>query len=157
MRWATISLCSVLVTTVISTPLEITLRESVKTKRNESSLELCLATAGLSYSVPAASDFQTLAKPYNLRLPYKPAVIVLPSTVDDVSAAVQCAQSSQLKVQARSGGHSYASFSLGGQDGSMVIDLEKFQNITVNGNIATVGAGVRLGNLALGMSWIFLA
>ena len=34
----------------------------------------------------------------------------------------------------------------------MVVDLENFQNITVKANgVATVGAGVRLGNLALGL------
>ena len=45
---------------------------------------------------------------------------------------------------------SYASFSSGGQNGSVVIDLQEFQNIEVNDNgIAKVGAGVRLGDLAL--------
>src|SRR5690606_1629610 len=56
------------------------------------------------------------------------------------------------KVQARSGGHSYAAFGLGGKDGSMVIDLEAFQSVTLQRNgtkvSARVGAGIRLGNLA---------
>lgn len=69
-----------------------------------------------------------------------------------VSDAVVCASISGVKVQAKSGGHSYASFSSGGQSGSMVIDLENFQSISVDANgIAKVGGGVRLGNLALGI------
>lgn len=45
-----------------------------------------------------------------------------------------------------------ASFSLGGQNGSIVIDLSAFTNISVDASgIAQVGAGARLGNLALGI------
>ena len=100
----------------------------------------------------SSPDFPGLAKPYNLRLAYTPAVIVLPITTKHVSDAVVCASQSGVKVQAKGGGHSYASYSLGGQNGSMVIDLENFHDISVDANgIAKVGGGVRLGNLALGI------
>ena len=52
---------------------------------------------------------------------------------------------------------SSASFGLGGEDGSMVIDLQAFQTIAnttlgdLPADIVAVGAGVRLGNLALGI------
>ncbi|KAL8660713.1 MAG: hypothetical protein Q9202_006293 [Teloschistes flavicans] len=112
----------------------------------------CLAKKNVPIRLTSSSDFGALAKPYNLRLPYTPAVIVLPTTTRHVSDAVVCAGQNNVKVQARSGGHSYASFSLGGQSGSMVIDLESFQTIKVDANkVATVGGGVRLGNLALGI------
>lgn len=81
-------------------------------------------------------------------------------------------------MQAKSGGHSYASFSTGGKNGSLIVNLQNFHSIIVDGmsyyhsyhfriwgntpkcvwgallicsddGIATVGAGVRLGNLAL--------
>jgi hypothetical protein len=85
-------------------------------------------------------------------LAYKPAAIILPTTAQQVSDAVVCAGKNNLKVQARSGGHSYASFSTGGKDGSVVIDLQNFQTINVNSaGVATVGGGVRLGNLATGI------
>lgn len=64
-------------------------------------------------------DYGQLAKPFNLRLSYKPYVIVLPTTNEHVQTAVSCAVKSGVKVQAKSGGHSYASFSSGGKDGSM--------------------------------------
>ena len=45
-----------------------------------------------------------------------------------------------------------ASFSSGGQNGSMIISLEAFQTISVDSNgIAQLGGGVRLGNLATGI------
>ena len=55
-------------------------------------------------------------------------------------------------MQAKSGGYSYASYSSGGQNGSMAIGLENFQEISLGADgIAKVGAGVLLGNLALGI------
>ncbi|KAL8893637.1 MAG: hypothetical protein Q9192_005075, partial [Flavoplaca navasiana] len=81
-----------------------------------------------------------------------PAVVVLPTTKRHVSSAVLCAAKSKVKVQAKSGGHSYASYSSGGQNGSMVISLESFQKIAVEGKgIARVGGGARLGNIATGI------
>ncbi|KAK6207156.1 hypothetical protein LQW54_007473 [Pestalotiopsis sp. IQ-011] len=47
-------------------------------------------------------------KPYNLDLPVTPIAVARPETADDVSAFIKCAVSSDVKVQAKSGGHSYA-------------------------------------------------
>ncbi|KAI9887595.1 MAG: hypothetical protein M1823_000579 [Watsoniomyces obsoletus] len=95
--------------------------------------------------------YARLAKPFNLRLPYEPAIIVLPSTPQHISDTIICAGITNTKVQARSGGHSYASYSSGGQNGSLVVHLEALQDVAVDEitGIAKVGAGVRLGNLAL--------
>ena len=47
---------------------------------------------------------------------------------------------------------SYASFSSGGKNGSMVVDLSEFQAITVDAKgEAHIGAGLRLGDMALGL------
>ncbi|KAI0597101.1 hypothetical protein F4775DRAFT_584510 [Biscogniauxia sp. FL1348] len=95
-------------------------------------------------------DWNVYSTTYNLRLPVTPALVVLPTNTAQVSEAVLCAAKNGLKVQARSGGHSYASHSNGGQDGAMVIDLRAFQNVELDLNgIAKVGGGIRLGNLAL--------
>ena len=115
-------------------------------------LQDCLGASNVPVRFASSNDFNALSQPYNLRLTYTPAVIVLPNITQHVSDAVKCAGKANVKVQAKSGGHSYASFSSGGQNGSMVIDLESFQSIVVNAtNIAAVGAGVRLGNLAEGI------
>lgn len=111
----------------------------------------CLTQRNVSIRLISSSDFAQRSKTYNLRQQWTPAVIVLPTTVQHIQDAVVCAdQNDGIKIQAKSGGHSYASFSSGGQNGSMMIDLENFQEITMNAQfIVKVGPGVRLGNLAL--------
>jgi hypothetical protein len=109
----------------------------------------CLGAKDVPVYFVSSPDFATYSLPFNLRLQYTQAVIVLPTTVQHVSDAVVCAGEFDIKVQPKSGGHSYASYSSGGQDGSMEIYLQSFQNVTVDSStgIATVGTGVRLGNL----------
>jgi FAD/FMN-containing dehydrogenase len=48
------------------------------------------------------------AKPYNLATPVTPVAVIRPQNANDVAAAVKCAAQNGVKVQARSGGHSYA-------------------------------------------------
>ena len=54
---------------------------------------------------------------------------------------------------ARSGGHSYAAFGLGGQDGSLVIDLSKLKSLSVDQTTgyAISQTGNLLGDLATGI------
>lgn len=102
-------------------------------------------------------DWPDYAATYNLRLPYTPLAVVLPATAEQVSDAVASAARHGLQVQARCGGHSYTSFSHGGRDGAVVVDLRRLQDVEVChehedeglGAVARVGGGVRLGNLAL--------
>jgi hypothetical protein len=109
----------------------------------------CLNTKQVPIKLSSSADWTTYEATYNTRLQYVPAVIVLPTTAQHVSDAVVCASQAGVKVQAKSGGHSYASFSTGGVDGAMVIDLEGFQDVSLDGSgVATVGAGIRMGNLA---------
>ena len=130
----------------------IPLSENAFAPRDSSTLGDCLTAKTVPIRLISSPDFSTLVQPFNLRLPYTPAVVVLPTTTQHVSDAVVCAGKNDVKVQAKSGGHSYASFSSGGQSGSMIIDLRNFQDISLDANgIAKVGAGVRLGNLALGI------
>ncbi|KAL6719818.1 hypothetical protein ACLMJK_001739 [Lecanora helva] len=127
-------------------------RNGTNNDSDPNALQTCLTSKNVPAYFPASAGFSQLAEPYNLRLVYTPAVIVLPTTQQQVSDAVVCAGENNVKVQAKSGGHSYASFSSGGKDGSMVIDLAEFQDIQVNSEgKAHVGAGVRLGDLALGI------
>ncbi|KAL5117079.1 hypothetical protein ACEQ8H_005038 [Pleosporales sp. CAS-2024a] len=113
----------------------------------------CLQDKSVPYKSASDADYSDLIKPYNTRLPYTPAVMVFPTTNQHVQDAVICAAQSGLKVQAKSGGHSYASMGLGGQNGSMSINLRSFQTVEVDPStgIATVGGGVRIGNLADGL------
>ena len=117
-----------------------------------SELPDCLNGKAVPYRSVSSPDFAALSQPYNLHLAYVPAVIVLPLTTKHVADAVLCAGKYGVKVQAKSGGHSYASYSSGGQNGSMIVDLVNFNDISVDTNgLAKVGSGVRLGNLVLGI------
>lgn len=47
---------------------------------------------------------------YNLNFPVTPVVLAYPQTTEQVSEIVRCAVSHGYRVQARSGGHSYANY-----------------------------------------------
>ncbi|KAK6586857.1 hypothetical protein PZA11_000147 [Diplocarpon coronariae] len=119
-------------------------------RRPRADVMACLRASNVPHIVKNSSSWASYATPYNLRLVYEPAVITVPETPDQVSASVTCAAAASLKVQAKGGGHSYASYSSGGQDGSLVVDMEKFSSIDLDHDtfIVKVGAGQRLGNVA---------
>lgn len=49
---------------------------------------------------------------YNLNFPVTPTVLTYPQTSEQVADVVRCAVDYGYKVQARSGGHSYANYGL---------------------------------------------
>lgn len=98
----------------------------------QSTLASCLGAKNVPTSYTSSADWSSLVTPYNLRLSYTPAAISLPMTAQHVSDSVVCASAAGVKVQAKSGGHSYASYSSGGQDGSLIIDLQEFNTISVD-------------------------
>ncbi|KAI3319860.1 Glucooligosaccharide oxidase [Xylariaceae sp. AK1471] len=108
-----------------------------------------LERLGIPIKTPLDADWEFYSSTYNVRVPAKPEIVILPETIEQVAQAVVCASRFGLKVQARCGGHSYASHSNGGVDGSAVVDLRKLQDIELGDNgVVRVGGGVRLGNLA---------
>lgn len=54
----------------------------------------------------------TAANPYNLNWPVYPAVVATPKTSEQVAGIVECAVEYGHKVQAKSGGRSYANFGM---------------------------------------------
>ncbi|KAI1090538.1 putative glucooligosaccharide oxidase [Rostrohypoxylon terebratum] len=107
-----------------------------------------LANANVPCKGPSDPEWAIYSTPYNIRLRFTPAVIVIPNTFEDIQKALDCARRHGLKVQARSGGHSYASHSIGGVDGAMVIDMRRFQFHLTESDPVVIDCGVRLGNLA---------
>lgn len=80
---------------------------------NPSALETCLTDvcAGRSGCVSFPSDplYQiNWVKPYNLAVDVTPLAVARPNTAQEVSGIVKCASTADVKVQAKSGGHSYA-------------------------------------------------
>ncbi|KAL1618757.1 hypothetical protein SLS56_010448 [Neofusicoccum ribis] len=115
-------------------------------------LQSCLTTAvgGNDANVALPSDLLyqiTDVKPYNLDIHVTPAAITYPNSTDQVAGIVACAAQYDHKVQARSGGHSYGNYCLGGANSSaVVIDMKNFQQFSMDEStwIATVGAGTLL-------------
>ncbi|KAJ7825362.1 hypothetical protein B0H14DRAFT_2820516 [Mycena olivaceomarginata] len=119
-----------------------------------SPLQLCLNNVFASSSGSVAypqSVFYQLAdvKLYNQHIPITPAAVTRPTTSDEISKIVQCAAASGVKVQARSGGHSYANYGIGGEDNAVVVDLVNFQKFNMDTTTwqATVGSGTLLADL----------
>ncbi|KAF7371028.1 Reticuline oxidase [Mycena sanguinolenta] len=119
-----------------------------------SPLQLCLSnvfpssTGSVSY--PQDIFYQSAdVKVYNQHIPITPAAVTRPTTSEEISKIVQCAVASGVKVQARSGGHSYGNYGIGGQDNAVVVDMVNFQIFSMNTSTweATVGAGTLLGDL----------
>ncbi|KAG0051010.1 hypothetical protein BGZ83_004227 [Gryganskiella cystojenkinii] len=79
----------------------------------------------------------------------KPSAIFHPASEADAAAAVMCAVAHNASIIPRSGGHSFEGYSGGDKNGSLVIDLNLFQQFAIDRDtgIATVGAGYRLGPL----------
>ncbi|CAE6458467.1 unnamed protein product [Rhizoctonia solani] len=114
----------------------------------------CLSQAqNLTVVSPNSSSYDADRLTFNRRFTYRPAAIVYSASVQDVQAAVQCGATSGTPVVARSGGHSYAAYGVGGQDAALVVDLSKMTNLLLN-NVtgeATAQTGLRLGPLAQGL------
>jgi FAD/FMN-containing dehydrogenase len=118
--------------------------------QKRSALTDCLDTAKVPQYLPSTANFTQEVKPFNLRLPFTPVAVAVPTTAPQVASAVSCAAGLGIKVSPKSGGHSYASHGLGGENGHLMIDLKFMNNVTVDSStkIATVGPAARLGNVA---------
>lgn len=113
-------------------------------------IEDCLESSGVPAEAHEGQDWQTDTTPFNLRLKYTPIAVAAPTTVRHIQDAVACAAKLGLKATAKCGGHSYASFGLGGEDGHLIIQLDRMNTVVVDSTtgIATVGGGSRLGHVA---------
>lgn len=110
----------------------------------------CLDSAGVPYIDADSSDWDEASLAYNTRVPVTPRAIVLAETTEHVQDAVRCAVKSGLKVAAKSGGHSYASMGLGGDDGHLVIQIDRMYGVEVkDDNTALINAGSRVGYVDL--------
>src|SRR5918998_5975055 len=74
----------------------------------------------------------------------RPLAVVLCETAEDVSEAISFARRRGLRVVPRSGGHCFAGRS---SAEGVVIDVSPMRSVSVSGDVATVGAGARLGHV----------
>ncbi|BGP41811.1 hypothetical protein JCM10449v2_005802 [Rhodotorula kratochvilovae] len=122
--------------------------------RRMQDLASCLTDAGLSPVTDALPVYDQNVRAYNQRLQPYPSVILYPSYPSDIPTALSCASANNVKVSARGGGHSYASYGLGKEDGGLTIDMSNFRDISVDDNgLAIIGGGNRLGDIYLALDW----
>ncbi|KAI0836182.1 putative glucooligosaccharide oxidase [Hypoxylon sp. FL0890] len=107
-----------------------------------------LINSGVPFKTSLDPDWTTYSSTYNIRLPVTPAVVIVPTSLRHIQEAILCAREHGLKVQARSGGHSYASYSNGGLNGAMIVDLRQLHDVNYHAYPIVVHAGARLGNMA---------
>ncbi|KAK0646726.1 hypothetical protein B0T16DRAFT_328146 [Cercophora newfieldiana] len=110
----------------------------------------CLKAANVPVDTKGSTDWNNDIRAFNQRLQYTPVAIAVARTTEHVAAAVSCAAKVGVKVNPKSGGHSYASFGLGGENGHLIVQLDRMSKVTVDSStkIATVEAGSRLGHVA---------
>ncbi|KAI1320356.1 hypothetical protein EDD11_001157 [Mortierella claussenii] len=113
------------------------------------SLATCLKPLGSKVITSSSAAYNKERYAFDLRYTFQPQVIVMAQTEADVQTAVKCAKQANIPVAPRSGGHSFEGYSIGGQDGSLVLDLAGLNSVKVQNKKAKVGAGVRLGKLYL--------
>jgi hypothetical protein len=112
-------------------------------------VEDCFTAAGVPFDAQGSTDWKQDVAPFNTRLAYIPAAIAVPTTTKHVQDAVACGVKLGLKVSPKSGGHGYASFGLGGENGHLVVELDRMSKITVDQKtyVASIEGGSRLGHV----------
>lgn len=141
--WATVGLFLKALTFVSANVVDIDRRDAFTSCLERSEPNDTILT-------PSSPEYNTsrLAN-INLRLTYWPAAIVYPDTAQDVQKYVKCAAKYGVAVVGRSGGHSYASYGVGGRNGSLVIDMSKMKSVTLDASgTAKIQTGNRLGEIA---------
>ncbi|KAI0016997.1 Glucooligosaccharide oxidase [Xylariomycetidae sp. FL0641] len=113
-------------------------------------LEDCLQSAGATIDEVGSEAWNLDTEPFNARLKYTPTAVVVPTTEEEIVSALKCGQELGYKVTPKGGGHSYASYGLGGEDGHLIIQLDRMFEVKLDTEtgIATVQPGSRLGHVA---------
>ncbi|KAF7297120.1 Glucooligosaccharide oxidase [Mycena indigotica] len=124
------------------------------TLADSSSLQSQLSLPGVTSFFPGDPGYANASRPFNLRFTLEPIAVVYPASVKEVSEIVKIGKEHNLRVSARSGGHSYIANGLGGRNGALVIDMSNFKKISVNSaaKTAVIETGNRLGDIALALN-----
>jgi FAD/FMN-containing dehydrogenase len=96
-------------------------------------------------ALPGSPAYQALPPPFNARFrDLRPAAVMSCASSQDVAEAISFARRHGLELATRAGGHSFAAHS---STGGLLLDVTPMRSVSVAGGVATVGAGVRLGEV----------
>lgn len=96
-------------------------------------------------ALPGSPAYERSRTPFNARFhDVHPLVVVSCTTPEDVPEALSFARRHGLDTVARSGGHSFAGHS---STRGVLIDVTPMRSMSVSGDVASVGAGARLGEV----------
>ncbi len=97
--------------------------------------------------LPGNETYELARQVLNPAIDKRPALIVQPTGVTDVSSAVQFARDNNLVIAVKCGGHSSSGKST--CNGGMMIDLSRFRHVRVNpkSEVAYVSGGSLLGEM----------
>ncbi len=95
--------------------------------------------------LPGSPDYELLRRPAMARFAHlRPRAVVRCASPRDVSEAVSLARRRGLPTAVRSGGHCFAGRS---STEGILIDVTPMRSVSLSGEVATIGAGARLGDV----------
>jgi FAD/FMN-containing dehydrogenase len=96
-------------------------------------------------ALPGSPAYDRSPRPFNARFDQvRPQAVVWCATPEDVAETVSFARRHGLAMAIRSGGHGFSDHSV---TQGVLLDVTPMASVTVDGEVARVGAGTRLGQL----------